>query len=155
MTIMKAFNMNIKDPVQSDINRSLVSDRSLVKPGPIKTTQTSAGIANSHSLKASNATQLDISPIWQQAAQKIDLRNASTDDVAALSASLFKANAISFEDHVNLSFQVNSDDQKPKDFIEYWQTRQDQALVQGASREDINDIVRIQSILNYVDSLKE
>lgn len=98
---------------------------------------------------------VEISSIWQEAADGIDLKNASSNEVAKLSSSLFNAGAITLEDHINLSFQDNQEVDEKTDFIARWQERQEDAIHQGAVHEDLNDIVRIQSILGYVDSLKE
>ena len=83
------------------------------------------------------------------------MKNATADEVATLSAALFKEGAISFEDHVSLSFAKKPDSDEKINFVDHWQERQEVAVRQGASHNDLNDIIRIQSILSYVDSLGE
>ncbi|MDG1439097.1 MAG: hypothetical protein P8P98_08950, partial [Emcibacteraceae bacterium] len=99
--------------------------------------------------------EIDISPIWQEVASSIDLKDASADEVATMSTKLFKAGAISFEDHVSLSFAKNPDNDDKINFINHWKERQEEAVLQGAAHDDLNDIIRIQSVLGYVDGLSE
>lgn len=153
MNSVKAYSMNIKDTIQNNINQPRANDHRIGQPDLVNITKVSPQAEKTHSVVASNSISVDISPVWQEAAGKINLKSASADDVANLSSSLFKAGAISFEDHVSLSFQTNPDDDNAKDYIQYWNNQQDKALIQGATREELNDIFRIQSILGYVDSL--
>ena len=103
---------------------------------------------------------VDISPVWQEVASRIDPRAASPLEMIELSRSLYESGVISFEDHVNLSFQpeVNADDAgaatEKKDFITLWQGKQDEALRQGAGRAELEDLHRIQAILGYIDSIR-
>ena len=101
------------------------------------------------------SVEVEISPIWQETANTIDLKNATADEVAEMSSKLFKAGAISFEDHVSLSFVKNPDNDEKINFISHWQERQEEAVLQGAAHDDLNDIIRIQSVLGYVDGLSK
>jgi len=40
-------------------------------------------------------------------------------------------------------------------FIDHWQERQEEAVVQGTSHDDLDDIIRAQFILGFVDSFDE
>jgi len=107
--------------------------------------------------------KLSISSIWQEVAANIDVRAATPLEIQDASQILYEGKAITFEDHVNLSFQpeLNADNPVPgltgpndeKDFIEIWQQKQTTATRFGANREELESIQRVQSILNYIDSL--
>ena len=107
---------------------------------------------------------VSISNIWQKVAQNIDVRNASPRDIISLSSQLYKAGAISYDDHINLSFQpeINLDtpsESKPfshdkKDYVDLWRTKQENVIRYGGDRTQIEDTHRIQAILIYVDSLR-
>ena len=105
--------------------------------------------------KTPEFVKVDLSPIWQDVAGTINLKDATADEVAVLSSKLFKAGAITFEDHVSLSFAKNPDNDQKMNFIDHWQERQEEAVRQGASHDDLNDIIRVQSILGFVDSFDE
>ena len=154
MNSVRAYNMNLKELVNSEQNPNHVGNRGVVVRAPQKIQNTDNVVANSSSASNENSVQVDISPVWKQVAENIDLKNAAPSEVADLSAELFKAGTISFEDHVNLSFQKDPSNDQKINAIAYWQTEQENAIHRGAVHEDLNDIVRIQSILGYVDSLK-
>lgn len=107
---------------------------------------------------------ISVSDIWGKVAQNIDVREASPREIIDLSSQLYKANAISYDDHINLSFQpeVNLDsdlESKPfshekKDYIVIWQAKEQNVIRFGGDRNQIEDTHRIQAILTYVDSLK-
>ncbi|WP_138379172.1 hypothetical protein [Luteithermobacter gelatinilyticus] len=105
--------------------------------------------------------QLSVSPVWQQVADRITVRHATPVEMIDLSRTLYNTGTISFEDHVNLSFQpeINADaDNDPaahekKDFIALWEKKLETAVRQGADREELETIQRIQGILGYLDSL--
>ena len=80
---------------------------------------------------------------------------AKQNEVAVLSSKLHKAGAIIFEDHVSLSFAKNPDNDQKMNFIDHWLERQEEAVVQGASHDDLEDIIRAQFILGFVDSFDE
>ena len=115
--------------------------------------------AESRDRKA-DARLLSISPVWRDVAGRIDLRHASPLEMIDLSRTLYESGVISFEDHINLSFQpeVNADGDgaatEKKDFIALWQGKQDEALRQGAGRAELEDLHRIQAILGYIDSIR-
>ena len=81
-----------------------------------------------------------------------------------MSHRLYEAGAISYDDHINLSFQPEVSPDTPsetlpfthekKDYVEIWQSRQNNVIRFGGNREQIEDNLRIQSILNYLDRLK-
>ncbi|WP_417319327.1 hypothetical protein [Emcibacter sp.] len=105
---------------------------------------------------------VSVSPVWQDVASRIDPRNASPLEIIELSRTLYGAGVITFEDHVTLSFQpeVNADEggstasSEKKDFIALWEGKQDEALRQGASRAELEDLHRIQAVLGYIDSIR-
>ncbi len=107
---------------------------------------------------------ISISNAWQKVARNIDVRNASPRDIISLSSQLYNAGAISYDDHINLSFQpeINLDsppESKPfshekKDYVDLWRTKQENVIRYGGDRTQIEDTHRIHSILIYVDSLK-
>lgn len=107
---------------------------------------------------------VSISNAWQKVAQNIDVRNASPRDIISLSSQLYNAGAISYDDHINLSFQpeINLDtppESKPfshekKDYVDLWRTKQENVIRYGGDRTQIEDTHRIHAILIYVDSLK-
>ena len=108
--------------------------------------------------------RVEISEVWQDAARKINVRDASPREIIALSGVLYEAGAISYDDHLNLSFQpeINLDvptETKPfshdrRDYLALWQAKQDNVLLIGGDRNQIEDTHRIHGILSYVDSLK-
>lgn len=95
--------------------------------------------------------RVTLSPIWAEVAVDIDVKKATSEEIATLSKRLYEARAITFEDHVELSFNVEGD--QPQNFLDHWQARQDSAVRYGAQREELEGLVRIQSILGFVDSL--
>lgn len=149
--------MNMNELIKPDPNQRAVRDHSLaletVSKAKIKPHIDERNVRPSNDAAPSGSVKVDISPIWEEVASEINLRRATADEVAELSSKLFKADVITFEDHVNLSFQENPDEGEI-DFIHYWQNRQQDATYHGASRDELSDIIRIQSILGYVDSLR-
>ncbi len=107
---------------------------------------------------------VSISDIWHNVARDVDVRNATPMEIIALSSQLYDAGVISYDDHINLSFQpeVNLDTpetSKPfsherKDYIALWQSKQENVIRFGGDRNEIEDTHRIQAILTYVDSLR-
>lgn len=107
---------------------------------------------------------VSVADIWQKVAGTIDVRQATPHDIMDVSQQLYKANAISYDDYINLSFQPelsleSPSDSKPfshekKDYIALWQHKQDNVIRHGGNRSQIEEAQRIQSILKYVDSLK-
>ncbi len=105
---------------------------------------------------------VSISPVWREVASRIDPRNASPLEMIKLSQTLYDAGVITFEDHINLSFQpeVNADEgdneaaRTTKDFVALWQDKQNTALRQGADRAELEDLQRIQAVLGYIDSIR-
>lgn len=154
MNNVRAYNMNLKDLIFSDSSRSHVREQDELQNKSGKTLKAGNDVDVVNASADTNSVQINISPIWKEAAGQIDLKNATPNEVAALSASLYKSSAITFEDHVNLSFQKNSDGDEKINFISHWNERQESAISEGADHETLNDIIRIQSILGYVDSLK-
>ncbi len=112
----------------------------------------------------SHADNISISDVWQKVARDIDVTDANPREIIALSNQLYKAGVISYDDHINLSFQpeVNLDtptESKPfsherKNYIALWQSKQENVIRFGGDRHQIEDTHRIQAILTYVDSLK-
>ncbi|MCF8474133.1 MAG: hypothetical protein K9G26_05485 [Emcibacter sp.] len=112
----------------------------------------------------SEKDNVSVSGIWAKVAKEINVREARPGDIMTLSNALYKAGAISYDDHINLSFQpeINHDtplESKPfsheqKDYIALWQTKERNVLRFGGDRQQIEDTHRIQAILTYVDSLK-
>lgn len=108
--------------------------------------------------------RVDISAAWKDVARDINVRNASPREIITLSGALYEAGAISYDDHLNLSFQpeVNLDipnETKPfshdrKDYLALWQEKQDNVVLIGGDRHQIEDTHRIHGILSYVNSLK-
>jgi len=110
------------------------------------------------------ADRVAVADIWQDMARKVDVRHATPREIITLSRSLYDAGAISYDDHINLSFQpeVSPDassetlpfTHEKKDYVEIWQSRQNNVIRFGGNREQIEENLRIQSILTYLDSLK-
>lgn len=132
--------------------------------------RTEREIMRTHKLKPENLSSLkpledsvSVSGIWARAAGEIDVRNATPREIMSLSRQLYDAGAISYDDHINLSFQpeINPDsvrESKPfshgrKDYIALWQQRGEKVIHSGADRNQIEETHRIQAILKYVDSL--
>lgn len=153
MHSIRAYNMNINDMIHTGNNQNEVDAGNDVSSDKQKLLKTANDTLSDHAVD-NGSVQVDISPVWQEVAGTIDVKNATADEVADLSSTLFKAGAISFEDHVSLSFSKNEQSDEKVNFVEYWNDRQEDAVIQGAAHEDLNDIIRIQSILGYVDSLK-
>ena len=155
MNSIRAYNMNLNELIRND-DHDRVEDQSQVSSGlrgiPKADNDDSSAITR---VRDVDSVQIDISPIWKRVANDIDLRHATGNEVAELSSTLFEAGAISFEDHVQLSFIDGADVAEKTDFIAHWNGRQEDAIRQGAMHEELNDIIRIQSILNYVDSLRQ
>ncbi|PCI34479.1 MAG: hypothetical protein COB54_01475 [Alphaproteobacteria bacterium] len=105
-----------------------------------------------------------ISNVWSRAARDIDVTNATPREMMTLSSALYTAGAISYDDHINLSFQpeVNLDSPlestpfsfERKDYIAQWHNKQDNVIRSGGDRYQIEETHRIQAILAYVDSLE-
>ena len=151
---VRAYNMNINEIIHSGSKQNEVDEKPSISPEKARVYKTVRETLNNQQ-EPEIFVKVDVSPIWQDVAGTIDLKNATADEVAVLSSKLFKAGAITFEDHVSLSFAKNPDDRKKINFINQWQDRQEEALRQGASHDDLNDIIRVQSILSFVDSFTE
>jgi len=151
---VRAYNMNINEIIHSGSKQNEVDEKPSISPEKARVYKTVRETHNNQQ-EPEIFVKVDVSPIWQDVAGTIDLKNATADEVAVLSSKLFKAGAITFEDHVSLSFAKNPDDRKKINFINQWQDRQEEALRQGASHDDLNDIIRVQSILSFVDSFTE
>ncbi|MBL4601150.1 MAG: hypothetical protein JKY84_00240 [Emcibacteraceae bacterium] len=154
MNSIRAYNMNLKELIHSEQNQNHAHNNGMVVSDTRKSQNTNNVVAQSKGASNENSVQVDIAPVWKQVSENIDLRNAAPSEVVDLSAGLFKAGAITFEDHINLSFQKDPLNDQKINVISYWQTEQENAIHRGAVHEDLNDIVRIQSILSYVDSLR-
>lgn len=151
---VRAYNMNINEIIHSGSKQNEVDEKPSISPEKARVYKTVRETLNNKQ-EHEIFVKVDVSPIWQDVAGTIDLKNVTADEVAVLSSKLFKAGAITFEDHVSLSFAKNPDDRKKINFINQWQDRQEEALRQGASHDDLNDIIRVQSILSFVDSFTE
>jgi len=116
------------------------------------------------SRQTSASDKVSVSDVWRRVARNVDVRNAAPREIIALSSQLYKADAISYDDHISLSFQpeINFDsasESQPfsherKDYIVLWRAKQDNVIRSGGDRNQIEDTHRIQAILTYVDSLK-
>ncbi len=157
MNSVRAYNMNLNELIRNDSHN--LDNLNTVRDQDRLSNETNPPLkADNDDVAPSSAgdkggVHVDISPIWKEVAGKINLKSASGNEVSGLSAALFNAGAITFEDHVNLSFQDTSDADEKLDYIAHWQKRQEDAIHRGAMHEELNDIIRIQSILGYVDSL--
>lgn len=152
MVGIRAYNMNINELIHSNTGQNEVDDKKSVSS---EETRVYDPVNETLSSVSEEAVKVDVSPVWEDVSGTIDLKNATADEVAAMSSKLFKAGAISFEDHVSLSFAKNPDSDDKFNVLEHWQERQEVAVRQGAAHDDLNDIIRIQSVLGYVDSLAE
>jgi len=102
--------------------------------------------------------------IWRKLAREIDVRAATPREIIALSHQLFKAGAIGYEDHISLSFQPEMNLDSPtklkpfsherRDYIAFWQSKQENVLRFGGDRKQIEETHRIQALLVYLDNLK-
>lgn len=151
---VRAYNMSINELVRNNNGDGEIGDKKPVSSEKARAYNIANQTVQAEPKKA-EAVSIDISPIWKDVAKSIDLKNATADEVANMSAKLFKAQVITFEDHVSLSFAKNPDNKEKMNIIDQWNDRQEEAVLQGASHDDLNDIIRIQSILGYVDSLKD
>ncbi len=153
MNEIRAYNMNLNELIRNDTHDKVSEQRRILSG---TTSLLKADNDDSSALKRiddARSVEVVISPIWQEVADKLDLQNASANEVAELSSSLFNAGAISFEDHIELSFSKGTEPDKKINYIAYWQERQEIAIRHGAVRAELNDIIRIQSIIGYVDNL--
>lgn len=153
MESVRAYNMNLNELIHSEQGRTSVHDQNVVTNDNQKPTETENDVIALFDTVEDDGVFVDISPVWKQAAKKIDLRNATTSEVADLSATLFNEGAITFEDHINLSFQKDPLSAEKKDIIAFWNDQQEKVIQRGALHHELNDIIRIQSILAYVESL--
>ena len=112
-----------------------------------------------------NSDHIAVAGIWREVARNIDVREANPREIISLSSQLFEAGVISYDDHMDLSFQpeVNPDSNEAssvpfnhdkKDYIDLWQRKEQNVIRSGGDRNQIEDTHRIQAILAYVDSLK-
>ena len=154
MDSIRAYNMNLKELIQPEPKQNLISEQAVISGKPLKRLKADNDINPVNRPANDSSVKIDISPIWRKVASNIDLKNATSSEVAKLSADLFNAGAISFEDHINLSFQKDPGNDEKFDVIAYWQHQQEDAIHHGAVHEELNDIIRIQSLLGYVDSLR-
>lgn len=114
--------------------------------------------------KVPRQDNISISDIWAKVASDIDVKSATPREIINLSSQLYTAGSISYDDHINLSFQpeVNLDtpsQSKPfsferKDYIALWRAKQENVIRFGGDRNQIEETHRIHAILTYVDSLK-
>ncbi len=114
--------------------------------------------------KPSREDKVSVSGIWYRVARDINVRKATPREIISLSSQLYNAGVISYDDHINLSFQpeINPDSASAdssfshdrKDYIALWQQRAEKVVRSGGDRSQIEDSQRIQSILKYVNSLK-
>lgn len=114
--------------------------------------------------KTVRGDKVSVSGIWYKVARDINVRNATPREIISLSSQLYTAGVISYDDHINLSFQpeINPDSASAdssfshnrKDYIALWQQRGEKVVRSGGDRSQIEDSQRIQSILKYVNSLK-
>ncbi|PCI48093.1 MAG: hypothetical protein COB49_06375 [Alphaproteobacteria bacterium] len=142
---------------QSSLNRT---EQDSMHPQSIKYKEEEIVISR----KTSHEDNISVSDIWQRLARNIDVRSASPREIIALSSQLYNAGVISYDDHINLSFQpeVNLDtpsQSKPfsferKDYIALWKNKQENVIRFGGDRNEIEETHRIQAILTYVDSLR-
>lgn len=142
---MKVHSMKVDDVTLSGLPEVAVGKQEAVQ-GTEQVRDNSPAPAEQRSVD-----RITLSPIWGEVAVDIDVKRATSEEIAGLSKRLYEANAITFEDHVELSF--NADGDQPKNFLDHWQSRQDSAVRYGAQREELEGLVRIQSILGFVDSL--
>ncbi len=154
MQSVRAYNMNLNELIHPEQSRTPVRDQNVVTNDNQKSLKIDNEVINLFNAKDDGGVFIDISPVWNRVAQKIDLHNATMSEVADLSATLFNEGAITFEDHINLSFQKDPFSTEKKDIIAYWNEQQERVIEQGAMHDELNDIIRIQSILGYVDSLR-
>ncbi len=155
METTRALEMTVKDQQHAKLNTSQSNEELEQASLALNASRLQESIDKNNKINQSDGVYVDISPAWKEAAERIDVTNSTADEIAAISSILFNAKAITFEDHVNLSFQSDPTDEKKKNHINFWQHRQEDAINHGASRDELNDIIRIQSILNFVDSLKQ
>ncbi len=104
------------------------------------------------------------SDIWRTLAREIDVRAATPREIITLSSQLFKAGVISYDDHISLSFQPELNLDSPsellpfsherRDYIAFWQSKQENVLRFGGDRKQIEETHRIQSLLVYLDNLE-
>ena len=151
---IRAYNMNINEIIHTGAKQNEVDEKPSISPEKARVYKTVIETLESEP-KTPEFVKVDLSPIWQDVAGTINLKDATADEVAVLSSKLFKAGAITFEDHVSLSFAKNPDNDQKMNFIDHWQERQEEAVRQGASHDDLNDIIPVQSILGFVDSFDE
>jgi len=107
---------------------------------------------------------ISVSDIWRNMAQTINVRDASPTEMIILSGKLYAAGAISYDDHLNLSFQpeINLDSpaqskafsHEKKDYVDLWKSKQDNVIRNGGDRHQIEDTHRVHAILTYLDSLR-
>jgi hypothetical protein len=154
MNGIRAYNMNINELVNTSTSQNEVDDNKSVSADKARLHKTVNETLNSEP-KSDQPVKVDVSPIWKEVASAIDLKDATSDEVANMSSKLFKAGAISFEDHISLSFAKKPDSEEKINFLSHWQDRQEEAVLQGAAHDDLNDIIRIQSVLGFVNSLGE
>lgn len=153
MESVRAYNMNLKELIHLEQSRPQARDQNTVTNDNQKTLKVENSVVTLFDSANEEGVFVDISPVWQRVARKIDLHNATISEVADLSATLFNEGAITFEDHINLSFQKDPFNSDRTDVIAYWDDQQEKVIQRGALHHELNDIIRIQSILSYVDSL--
>jgi hypothetical protein len=116
------------------------------------------------SQEISHKDNISVSDVWAKVARDIDVKDATPREMIELSSLLYNAGVISYDDHINLSFQpeVNLDtpsESKPfsferKDYIALWSAKQENVIRFGGDRNQIEETHRIHAILTYVDSLR-
>lgn len=154
MIAIIAYNMNINEIIYTGAKQNEVDEKPSISYEKARVYKTVIETLESGS-KAPEFVKVDVSSYWQNIAGTIDLKDTTADEVDVLSSKIHKAGAIIFEDHVSLSFAKNPDNDQKMNFIDHWQERQEEAVVQGASHDDLDDIIRAQFILGFVDSFDE
>ncbi len=154
MESVRAYNMNLKELIQPLRDQERSQDPTVITNDNQKVLKVDNDLLTLIDSADDDGVYVDISPVWKRVARKIDLHNATTSEVADLSATLFNEGAITFEDHVNLSFQKDPFSTEKTDILAFWEDQQERVIERGAMHDELNDIIRIQSILGYVDSLR-
>lgn len=134
------------------------------KPLPIQVEKAGNDENKAPAGDSTRSDKISVSQVWNRAAGKINVRAATPRQILDLSRALYDEGAISYDDHLNLSFQpeINSDlpresqpfSHEAKDYLTLWKNREQNSVRFGGGRAEIEEIQRIQAILTYVDSLR-
>lgn len=144
--MMKVQAMKVDEAILSGLAEATIGRQETVQAQPQVRDNNIAPAGQTRSLD-----RVTLSPIWIEVAGDINVQDATSEEIAGLSKRLYSADAITFDDHVELSFNANGEQRQ--NFIDHWQSRQDSAVRYGAQREELEGLLRIQSILGFVDSL--